>query len=231
MAAKISQYSKLSDCAPIERHLILFLGQSESGKSTLCKSAVVDGLLRPDPLWVKVIILSPTAKMQDTWAGFSDIYTDPNKYANIVQQVIDEQEERVKLKVAHPVLIIIDDIIGGIERDESAKLGRLIIKLASTGRHYKICLWMLTQNFKNSLISNVDVRNNMRVLVSTVVSSTSKDELVKIIGSKDAVEHAFKEAYRFIVFDNTADSVRAGNRISFVKINPREVKPIALKYV
>jgi len=228
MAAKISQYSRLSDCAYVDRHLIVFSGQAESGKSCLCLDTVTYGLLQKDPIWKKVIILSPTGRLQDTWNGFSDVYTDPEAYSNIIKQVLDYQEANIQ--DSHKVLIIMDDIMGSISKEESAKLRNLIIKLATAGRHYKICLWLLTQSLKNPLIANVDVRNNLRTLVSTVVTSTSKDELIKLVGSKDAVEHAFRERYRFIVYDNCADSIRADSRISYVRIDPNRTPRLTLKY-
>jgi len=229
MATKISQYASLDECAPIDRHLIIINGNSEGGKSLLCLDAIARGLHRPEPLWVKVVILSPTARLGTTWNGFSDVYTDPKTYSNIIQQILDHQEANIS--AACSVLIVMDDILGSVDREQQSKLTSLITKLATAGRHYKICLWLCTQSLKNRIIGNPDVRNNSRCIISCKTGSTSEEELIKMVGSREAVEGAFKEAYRFIVYDNTADSSRAAERISYVKIDPRKTPKLTLKYV
>ena len=232
----VTAYSTLSRCGDLTKHLVLFAGQAEAGKSCLVRDTIIRGLLDPSgPLWHKVIILSPTCKLQDTFRFLpdEDLFDRPETYANIIEQVQEAQKTRPEA-MRRKVLIVIDDVIGSLRPKEGAALRQTVINLATSGRWYDVCCWILTQQLKDPLTSNTAVRNNLRLLCSAIVSGSSKDELIKLIGgdqkAKAQVEEAFKEPYRFICYDAAGDSIRSSDRVSYCKVDLRATPKLIVRY-
>lgn len=234
MAGKptIKSFMTLVECGDISRHFILFGGQAEAGKSTICRDSIIRGLMAMGgPIWHKVVILSPSCKMQDTWSFLpqEDLFDNPMLYCDIIEQIVASQKERDPT-MRRKVLIVIDDVIGSLKPKDATALRTSLINLATSGRWFDVCCWVLTQQLKDPLTSNTAIRNNVRLLVCAMVTSTSKDELVKMVGSKDAVDEAFKEPYRFVTYDYTGDSTRAAHRLSYCKIDMKLTPKLTVRY-
>ena len=131
--------------------LMLLVGRRKSGKSSLC----IDLLTNPKMLlgkFDKVILISPTADIDETWLNSSIDFNHPQitVYTEFKQEHIAEiiSEQRLSIDLngsdnADDVLLILDDCLADSEFRQKGQ--NHLFKIANNGRHLKISIIILAQ--------------------------------------------------------------------------------------
>lgn len=141
--------------------LTIIAGMTHSGKTLLAKHIMLATSTRGAFRDIKVCC--PTADLQDAWSsclGAKHIVTEPN----------DEYFEKLlRSQARHPnrhILLILDDIVGTLNFRNST----IFDKIATSGRHYRLTVMILTQDL-NKL--SVTMRDNASYMFVTRVKEHS----------------------------------------------------------
>lgn len=235
MTSHIDRYKSLLHL-PILGRVSLILGQPDSGKSFLIYDFISKAQTLPGgPMFAKILILSPTAKDQEYWKGIppGDVHTEPEAYGSIMNQVLEYQRSLEK-SMQLPILIMVDDCIGQLDGQAGKDFKKNLKKLATSGRHNKISVIVISQSYKDGFLSNPQVRQNCSCIVSAIINGEHRTALEKDIGpdSKSAkimTNEAWSEPYQFICYDQTTGC--SGPRYSYCKVDPKSViKGFSIKY-
>lgn len=199
--------------------LLIVGGNTSCGKSVFVKYLIQKNMLKKNPTWDKIILLSPTCKMQDTY-NFLPREWMKDKFD------LDEEIELLLSEQEHPkyrqrrVLLIIDDIISMVSNSKPLE------RLAVSGRHFNITTMILAQHLK-SVITPV-IRSNCAYLICGKINDSSKQSLVENISypgwrkadKEEFVSNAFRIPFNFIVVNNMPH----GDELFTCKINIKNLK-------
>ena len=223
---------------PYSKGTGLIVGKTASGKTQLMLDMLARAQLRPEgPTWDKVVVLSKTAKMQlGHYGGIpdKDIHDDPDEFGEILASLEEHQTNQLKHGRPRPVLIIMDDIVGCFKGSKDGGFGKKFEMFVTAGRHMSVNLWIITQYAKDRSFSNPTVRGNLNWLVCAEIEDTSRDKFIELMGVKKSdgeatCRAAWSEPYRFVACNKDA-SMGAKDKITFIKIDPRETPKLVIKY-
>lgn len=231
--SSIPNLPDLSHLTPDFPCVTILCGKTGSGKSNLAMDYIARGLLRPaGPAWVKVIVMSPTAGFQTGWKGWPacDVYEEPNEFAGVVMDVIARQKAE---QVAMPVLLVFDDVVGCGVGDKAFRAA--FSRLITAGRPAKISTLIITQTLTDPVFSNPLVRTQGSYLICGNISGADKVRFGSWVNddkdtANEILTRCWSEPYRFCVINEHPERKVDQPRLSFVKIDPRKVPRVTIKY-
>jgi hypothetical protein len=134
-------------------HLAAFIARRNSGKSHLQKHLLHLLTKAKRFSWVRVV--TPTAFTHE----WSDIVGEENVRETWdeeeVERLLEHQKECREKGKPNPGLLILDDCLGTVQFQSP-----ILVRLASTGRHFDLSLWMAFQHWGKTpafIRSNVDL--------------------------------------------------------------------------
>ncbi len=234
---KVSQCTDLTHL-PIYNRLILVTGQTDSGKTTLVYDTISRMMRASPPAFAKIVVLSPTGRLQSKFWGtlpVQDVMTDPEEYSGFLEWLINFQEQ-IPEAVRQHILLIVDDCVGVLEGKQAVSFKRTMKQMATSGRHVNISIIVLTQDIKDSLISNPTIRVQASCIVSSIIGNTHREELEGMLGFENKkiarmmTTQAWEEPYRFICYDQSTKGGGDVPRHSFVKCNIDTIQKFGIKY-
>lgn len=223
----IKPYSHLChiNWADLTTHsLALFVGSPGTGKTSLCLDLIYRGLKKPQPLWGAVVVLSPTASSQELFTHWDKrhIYDNPEKYGDVVENLIEFQK-KVPKESRRRVLIVVDDAIGLFDGPTGKKFKSMIRQLVTSGRQWGLQLFLLLQTMADQHVCSPTIRGNYGTLVCFYIGDSSREWVEKELGvdkkkGHQLTEAAWTEKRQALVYDKGSDSTKYTERISTVKM-------------
>lgn len=213
----------------------LVVGGTGSGKTQFLIDLLHRGMLMEGgPKWAKVIILSPTAKLQRVYSAFPerDVHTEPEEFGEVLDFIFQHQKAQ---EVHQPICVILDDVVGTMRGKRDELFIDKFTQLVTGGRHLQIFVLVLTQYIKDRVFASTTVRGNLNFIAAPNIDGANREEFLKLMGIKGdggdrIVDTAWQENYRFVVVDKSPNSKNPTKRISFVKINPALTPRLSIRY-
>ncbi len=239
----MSQLSDLSSIKTDKPFFGLVMGKTGSGKTQLVVDFISKKMLNPKgPTWAKILLLSPTAKLQNTWNCINpkDIITDAKEFAVVMDGLLKYQAARKEKSesLCLPVLLILDDVMGRIKRGKmSQEFSDVFCEYTISARHYNISFMCLVQSHCDRIFSTPELKNNATwKLIGDLEDRNGRDYAVSVTYPQDAseggriVDACWSEPYRFILVDRTPERSKDTPPFSFVKCNPKLTPKLKIVY-
>lgn len=123
--------------------LCTFYASSGSGKTYYLKELLFHAMVRKD--FKKIYIISPTAALPTS--GWSEIADPPFLMEEVCMEKIEKlillNKAITEKGIHHPILIILDDILGSIQDFNN----NIFTSIATRLRHYNVSIWITSQYF------------------------------------------------------------------------------------
>lgn len=155
----------------------LFLGKTQSGKTTLMKRI----LFKYKKQFSRIYVYCPIFNNDYDFINKKFILRDIDK----LELLIDAQYKLKEHNKNKPILIVLDDWIGSLD----VKHNKVLSKLATTGRHCSMSTFYLCQ-FINEIPPVI--RQNFNYLV---ILSISEDALINVSSYQDT--YTKRDLYKF----------------------------------
>ena len=198
-------YSGLSNMDLTGHISICIIGNSNSGKSVLCKR-IIQEMYKPNSgnrRYSKICLLSPSWKFQKSLWGFlpeefcySDFDLDDK-----CNELYEDQNQRFENGLSpRNILIIADDVYGHSTTKNAGGLAKIFCQ----GRHVNISIIVISQHLAG-LLSPV-IRSNTHHFIVGKLSDSNLDTHLKSLYSKDrasaeVLQHS--HPYSFLVSNRT----------------------------
>jgi hypothetical protein len=205
----------------------LFIAPTGVGKSNLIIN-LLDRKQFYKGKFDKIILFSNTYYTDRIWKSCKSI-EDENVYTDyddsILQQIIDEQDEAKKNDEPINTLLIFDDIIQQINKQNS-----LLNSLVMRSRHYHLTIWLTSQKFSRVSTS---IRNNISYFVLFGIKNQKEKKFIVDELSDNVGEDKFLKLWNYALDDKNYNfmiiSVKDSNKKMFRKqfksfLNIEEIK-------
>jgi len=209
-------------------HYIVIGGLSRGGKGVLMQE-IVSRVTETHPecrFWGKIIILCPTANLQDSYREMfpAEWIMTHFDIDTVIRELIESQEQLADHE-RQRVLLIIDDVIG-------VCTSKLLQRLAVSGRWYKIDTIICAQHLKGLI--NPCIRSNASYILCTKVSGSSRQVIIDEIPrnifttttkAKQFVDSCMQQPYLFIGLSNNPSEPP----VFTMKVDIDEFNPISFR--
>lgn len=205
-------------------HLLVISAKRNAGKTVLARHLLFEHV--KDKKFAEIWVFSATAQLTGEWDVVGKQKVRP------VDEVDSFLAEHLITPAPHPILIILDDIIGTSYRSHN---NPLFSKMASQGRHFNLSVWILSQHLKSSL--SPVIRDNVDFLYIGLTGASSWKALKEMTGLTNAQQAYILKCMRekpftFFKYDNVTTSPKPWSTlkapyppVAFRIVESREVYP------